>query len=222
MADHPEGYDLAAEQAALLVCSTQGDGVPPTEAREFCDWLTGGKAGALPKLHYSVLALGDTSYPHFCRCGRTLDAALATAGATALAPRVDIDKEDWPAIDGWLSAVQAALPALGLRSISETGVPGAGAAAGAGDSSAAAAAKRGRHSKARPYLARVAALESLCAVADKKADKDTVRVEFDLGASGLEYAPGDALGIYPTNAPEVLWVVVVYGLLAVVVVDDDV
>ena len=28
-------------------------------------------------------------------------------------------------------------------------------------------------------------------------------VEIDLGDSGLEYAPGDALGIWPANCPEV-------------------
>jgi hypothetical protein len=65
-------------------------------------------------------------------------------------------------------------------------------AAGAG-----AAAKR--YTKARPYFARVAALQGLCTVADKATDKDTVRVALDLGDSGLEYHPGDALGMYPTN-----------------------
>jgi sulfite reductase alpha subunit-like flavoprotein len=30
-----------------------------------------------------------------------------------------------------------------------------------------------------------------------------VRLELDLGDSGLQYAPGDALGIYPRNAPKV-------------------
>lgn len=38
---------------------TQGDGVPPTEPRDFCEWLMAGKAGSLPHLHYSVCALGD-------------------------------------------------------------------------------------------------------------------------------------------------------------------
>ena len=37
----------------------QGDGVPPTEARDFCEWLFAGKAGSLSHLSYSVCALGD-------------------------------------------------------------------------------------------------------------------------------------------------------------------
>jgi sulfite reductase alpha subunit-like flavoprotein len=39
---------------------SQGDGVPPSEAREFCDWLAGSSAPRLEQLHFSVCALGDT------------------------------------------------------------------------------------------------------------------------------------------------------------------
>ncbi len=63
MADLPGGLPGMAEgshQALLVVCSTQGDGVPPTEAREFCDWLSSGAAPQLGvAVHYSVCALGD-------------------------------------------------------------------------------------------------------------------------------------------------------------------
>lgn len=37
----------------------QGDGVPPAEAREFCDWLQSAAAPRLEGNHFSVLALGD-------------------------------------------------------------------------------------------------------------------------------------------------------------------
>ena len=56
--------------------------------------------------------------------------------------------------------------------------------------------------KKRPFPAVVVAREGLCHISSKD-DKDTVRVELDLGDSGLQYIPGDALGIYPTNCPEV-------------------
>jgi sulfite reductase (NADPH) flavoprotein alpha-component len=124
MADHPEGLaDLAREQAVFMVCSTQGDGVPPTEAREFCDWLTGGKAAPLPPtLAFSVCALGDRSYEHFCRCGKTLDAALERAGAKRVAERADVNKEDYRAVDAWIDAVVAALPGLKLKSAAAMGL----------------------------------------------------------------------------------------------------
>jgi sulfite reductase (NADPH) flavoprotein alpha-component len=59
-----------------------------------------------------------------------------------------------------------------------------------------------RYTKSRPYYATVTALEGLCVVTSR-ADKDTIRVALDLGDSGLVYAPGDALGIYPVNNLEV-------------------
>ena len=59
------------EQVALCVFSTSGDGVPPTDAWPFMEYLTQSSPD-LSHLQFSVLALGDSNYPHFCRCGRTL------------------------------------------------------------------------------------------------------------------------------------------------------
>lgn len=41
------------------ILQLQGDGVPPTEAREFCDWLSSSGAPRLSGLPFSVCALGD-------------------------------------------------------------------------------------------------------------------------------------------------------------------
>ena len=54
----------------------------------------------------------------------------------------------------------------------------------------------------RPYWATVTEVESLCTITHPD-DRDTVRVELDLGESGLRYTPGDALGIHPLNSPQV-------------------
>ena len=59
MADCPEGCDLAGEQLVLAACSTQGDGVAPAEAREFCDWLQSVAAPKLQGTAFAVCALGD-------------------------------------------------------------------------------------------------------------------------------------------------------------------
>ena len=47
-------------------------GVAPSDAREFVQWLNT-SSSSLSHLKYSVLALGDSSYVHFCRAGRSLD-----------------------------------------------------------------------------------------------------------------------------------------------------
>ncbi|GFR40974.1 hypothetical protein Agub_g1639 [Astrephomene gubernaculifera] len=192
MADHPSGYDFSKVQVALVACSTQGDGVPPTEAREFCEWLFAGKAGSLAHLKFAVCALGDKSYTHFCRCGKQLDAALEGAGAQRLVERAEVNKEDWPVVDAWLGAVVAAVKELPLKSFAELGL----AVSGVADADKASGPKK--WGKSRPYTASVLALEGLCTLSGAD-DKNTVRMELDLGDSGITYLPGDALGIYPTN-----------------------
>ncbi|KAL0048513.1 hypothetical protein WJX82_004898 [Trebouxia sp. C0006] len=191
MADHADGLDLSKEQAVIAVCSTQGDGVAPTEAREFCDWLGSDAAPALPSIPFAVCALGDKSYVHFCACGKQLDSRFESLGAKRFADRVDVHKEDLPAIDRWLSGVTSALQALQLQTFQETGGV-------VGDAAESAAAKPKRWGKSRPFRGQVVAVEGLCNLASED-DKDTIRVEIDLGKSGLQYTPGDALGVYPLN-----------------------
>lgn len=63
-------------------------------------------------------------------------------------------------------------------------------------------AKPKRWGKKRPFFGEVVAVEGLCQLASSD-DKDTIRVEIDLGESGLQYTPGDALGVYPLNCTQV-------------------
>ncbi len=63
-------------------------------------------------------------------------------------------------------------------------------------------AKPRRWGKSRPLYGKVVAVEGLCKLACED-DKDTIRVEIDLGESGLQYTPGDALGVYPLNCNQV-------------------
>ena len=80
------------------------------------------------------------------------------------------------------------------KNVCTTGAPAADTSAGA--------PKKRRWGKGRPYYGRVVAVEGLCTITSAD-DKDTVRVDVDLGDSGLRYAPGDALGILPANCPQV-------------------
>ena len=65
------------------------------------------------------------------------------------------------------------------------------------------AARPRKWGKSRPYHGRVVAVQGLCNLTSHD-DKDTIRVEIDLGESGLQYSPGDALGVYPLNCHQVL------------------
>ena len=70
---------LPKEEYFLTVISTQGEGEPPAAAKKFYDHIhqNGFK---LKKLKYGVLALGDTSYPLFCKAGEDVDTQLEKLG----------------------------------------------------------------------------------------------------------------------------------------------
>jgi sulfite reductase (NADPH) flavoprotein alpha-component len=167
---------LESEQVVLLVCSTQGDGVPPIAAREFYDVLHASEHPEVSHMHYSVLALGDSTYTHFCNCGKKFDSRLRRLGAKCLLERVDVDKEDWDAINAWTDAVEEALPTLAL-------VPVLPPQAAGGAGGAAAAVKWDRRN---PFSAALVKRESLCSTIDPLTDKETVHLEFDLRGSGIE------------------------------------
>lgn len=69
--DH-ESVQWAQEQCVIFVCSTTGDGVPPAETKGFMDVVLGGTQ-AWSHLSFAVLALGDSTYTHYCRTGINLD-----------------------------------------------------------------------------------------------------------------------------------------------------
>ena len=82
---------LSSVENALIVISTWGEGEPPPMVEDFYYDLEDGKAGDLPDLNYTIVALGDTSYDEFCGCGRKVDKHLETAGAKSFFERLELD-----------------------------------------------------------------------------------------------------------------------------------
>lgn len=189
MDDYPQGMDLKKFQVLMIACSTQGEGVPPTDARAFCSWLHSDAASTVSNLKYSVCALGDTSYTHFAQCGKDVDARLEKLGGVRMAPRVDVNKEDWGAINSWITQAVEALEKQQLSTIEELD---------GNFGPQETAIQKDSYSKSRPYLAEIAGVSSLCSITGTD-DKNTIRVDIDLGDSNLSYMPGDSLGIWPQN-----------------------
>lgn len=111
------GYDPTVESMActdvgvlslyphlLLITSTYGDGDPPDGCEEFVRTLVEQQV-PLDHLTFAVLALGDSIYEHFCKCGRDLDSALEKNGARRLTPIVECDTDFDTPFEVWIAMV---------------------------------------------------------------------------------------------------------------------
>ena len=193
--------DLARERYLTVVTSTQGDGDPPDDARSFIEYLLGKRAPRLEQLAFSVLALGDSSYPKFCETGRQVDERLAELGARRLLARVDCDLDYDRLATPWLEQLLA-------RAREELGTP------------QVATVTRLRPvpavplwTREQPFVARVLGNQR---ITGRGATKDVRHVEISLEGSGLTYQPGDALGVWHENPAAV-----VASVTAALGVDDS-
>ena len=89
----------------LVVTSTYGDGEPPDNASEWMSFLKFHENIDLSHLHYSVLSLGDSYYPHFCQCGKDFDKYLSKHGGHLLVSRLDCDLYYEEQYQVWLEAL---------------------------------------------------------------------------------------------------------------------
>jgi len=182
--------ELQKERLLYIVISTQGDGDPPDDSRGFVEFLLSKKAPKLEQLRFSVLGLGDSSYPKYCEVGRVLDARLAQLGATRLLERADCDVDFEPVANGWLDqAVGRASEELAPR------------ASTAVVTQLRTAPPVPKHGKEAPVTAELLVNQRLTG---RGANKDVRHIELSLGDSGLTYEPGDSLGVWPRNAPELV------------------
>lgn len=182
---------LKTEKNLLIIVSTYGEGDPPDNAREMYDFLFSKRAPSLKQAHFSVLGLGDSSYEFFCKTGVDFDRRLEELGATRLYPRVDCDVDYDADAETWMNEVLGSLEArLGSTPPSPGAVQLPFQAAGVS-----------RYSRKNPFPA---VLLDDIVLNGRGSVKETHHIELSLEGSGLTYEPGDALGIYPTNAPDVI------------------
>ena len=191
---------LAQEKCALIVTSTWGQGDPPDNAVKFWEKLKAENNLKLAGLNYSVLALGDSNYQYFCGFGKALDSRLEALGAKRIYERVDCNVDFEAGAARWQNAIFEALKNLDL-------VGGALNSNGSGNGAAPllepvpAEEKPGGYSRKNPFSARLLVNRKLTG---EGSEKDTRHYEISLQGSGLTYEAGDALGIMPTNSPELV------------------
>lgn len=178
--------DWKRETNLLIVTSTYGDGDMPDNAQNFWEWLQTEDAKSLAKLNFSVLALGDTNYEHFCAAGKKIDGRLEELGAKRFFPRVDCDVDYEAKAKEWMDGV------LATFAPGQNGPPNP-------EPEPDTPAKG--WSKSNPFPARLIKNRKLNA---EGSQKETRHFEISLEGSGLHYEAGDALGVWPANCRELV------------------
>ena len=183
--------DLAKERMLVIVMSTHGDGDPPDDARGFIEFL----AIASRAEARAVVVRGA--------CARRLELPALlrdrTPGATS-GWRISAPSDCSTVVDCDVDYEQLATPWL------EQVVTGARDALGAQRRSprsrgCARSPAEPQFSRENPFPAEVLANQRLTA---RDATKDVRHIEIALDGSGLTYEPGDALGVWHENPPEVV------------------
>lgn len=175
----------------FIVTATHGEGDPPDNAIELHEFLHGRKAPKLEGVRFSVLALGDQSYDHFCQTGKDFDAKLEELGAERLYERIDCDVDYDEDAEKWIAKVIDALN-------EETGST---AQAEEVVSETIQSEKQQKHSKANPFYTEV--LENIN-LNGRGSAKETRHIELLLEDFNEEYEPGDCLVVLPENDPELV------------------
>ncbi|MGE9270565.1 MAG: diflavin oxidoreductase, partial [Verrucomicrobiales bacterium] len=175
---------LAEEKNLLIITSTYGDGEPPDNAADLYEWILSDTAPKLEKVSFSVLALGDTSYPDYCKCGIDFDQRLEALGATRVVDRIDCDVDFDIEFKEWSEKLIEVLAP-------EVGDP---------MEPTALDQEEDGFSKTRPFPSAILKNYNL----NQGGDKETHHIELSLEGSGLSYEVGDALGLVPQNDPAVV------------------
>lgn len=182
---------IAAEKLLVVVTSTQGEGEPPEEAVALHKFLFSKKAPKLDVTAFAVFGLGDTSYEFFCQSGKDFDSKLAELGAERLLDRVDADVEYQTAAAEWRARVVEVLKAR-----APVAAPAQLATSGAVND-----IHTSPYTKEAPLSATLSVNQK---ITGRDSEKDVRHIEIDLGDSGLRYQPGDALGVWYQNDPQLV------------------
>ena len=173
---------LAGEKNLLIITSTYGDGEPPDNAADLYEFIHSDKAPEMKGVRYSVLSLGDTEYPDFCKCGIDFDNRLEALGAERFYDRVDCDVDYDEPFAAWRKGIVESLGGAQLATtpaaVEEEVVP---------------------YGKKNPFPSPILRNYNLNGAG---AEKETHHVELSLEGSGMEYVVGDALGVCPVNPEE--------------------
>ncbi|MFV0590393.1 MAG: assimilatory sulfite reductase (NADPH) flavoprotein subunit [Draconibacterium sp.] len=184
---------LKDEENVAVIVSTHGEGDPPDMAEDFHKYVTGNRAPELKSTNFAVLALGDKTYRNFCKTGEDIDNALKNSGGYRITSMVKCDVDYEQSAEIWMNNVLLNLAPAEAPAASSATTPAVSAAPAAINGSPVVDET---FSKNNPYMATV--LDKV-KITGRDSDKEVYHVELSLEGSGLEYEPGDSVGIFTHN-----------------------
>lgn len=178
-----------------FIISTHGEGDPPDEALELFEYLESERAPRLPELNYRVLALGDRSYELFCEAGRKLDERLQALGGQSFGQRVECDVDYTNSARIYTDEVTR-FAQDHLATDNQTSKTGTSTA-----SYLSLVPSHSHWNRESPFGAEAIQVQK---ITGHESAKDVYHLELSLEGSGLQYRPGDALGVWAPNDPDLV------------------
>ncbi|XP_076850942.1 nitric oxide synthase, inducible-like isoform X2 [Brachyhypopomus gauderio] len=203
--------ELEKERLLLVVTSTFGNGDSPGNGESFMKELMNMKS-LRNNIRYCVFGLGSRMYPHFCAFAHAVDARLSELGAkrvTSTGEGDELNGQD-EAFSAWAcTAFQAVCMEFGIEvqlsghpSLTETWDP-----------------LKYRVQPDNSVFERIPALSAVHSktvfpmklkwrknLHSSQSRRSTILVELETGEGKevLNYAPGDHVGVFPENSPELV------------------
>jgi sulfite reductase (NADPH) flavoprotein alpha-component len=167
---------LDKEDFLIVIMSTQGEGDAPQNAIKFFDNVSNTTAD-LSKTKFSVLGLGDSSYPLFCRAGEVIDAQLDRLGAQRAVAFQKADVDYAPTAEAWFQDI--------LHNLQNAGT-------------VTPAPKKVTENTTLQKKTHTGTVTHKVILNDRGSNKETYHIEISADDT-LVYEPGDAIGFYPKN-----------------------
>ncbi len=183
---------IAKSKNLIVYIATWGEGDPPQRAVDFHKALMSDDAPRFEGVRFAVLALGDTAYVNFCQTGKQIDARLEALGGTRVADRQDLDLDFQKAAAAWTDKALEVIAPADAAPNTVVHVDFKGAPAADEDDEP-------RFTAENPIEAEISALINLNGTGSTR---ETWHAEFAVDDPGFVYKPGDAIGLYPENDPE--------------------
>jgi sulfite reductase (NADPH) flavoprotein alpha-component len=173
--------ELTKIRNLMIVVSTHGEGEPPVQAEQFYELVHEQLKPVNAK--YTVAGLGDSSYRYYCQTGKDIDKRLEDLGGQRLLEvgTCDIDFEEES--KEWIKNSMKAFE-LHLKPINQI------------EKGFVFELKMDDGTK-NAYKAELLEKRLLTG---KDSSKKVLHVSLSIKNSGIEYEPGDAIGVFGTNS----------------------